>query len=150
MKDVAADKRPLPSPVADLAELRDDIDAHGYCIAKDLLDEDTVAEIAERLSAQAAGERAAKLDHPFPADAAGDDVNQWVYLLHNKGTVFHQLALHPTARALAAHVLGADHNLSAMDSHITYPGNKPMPLHTDQWWMPQRPRPPGPSHRPWF
>jgi len=137
--------RALPSATSDLSEMRQDLDAYGYCIAKDLLDEHTLAEIAERLSAQAAGERAADLDHPFPAEAEGDHINQWVYLLQNKGEVFHQLALHPTARALASHVLGADHNLSAMDSHITYPGNKPMPLHTDQWWVPQ-PAMPGERH----
>ncbi len=139
------DERSLPSATAEVSELCLDLDAHGYCIAKDLLDADTVEAIAERLSAQAAGERAAELDHPFPAEADGDHINQWVYLLHNKGTVFHQLALHPTARALASHVLGADHNLSAIDAHITYPGNKAMPLHTDQWWMPQ-PALPGERH----
>jgi len=139
------EERALPSATLDLSEMRQDLDAHGYCIAKDVLDPDTVAAVAERLSAQAAGERAAELDHPFPAEAEGDHINQWVYLLQNKGDVFHQLALHPTARALASHVLGADHNLSAMDSHITYPGNKPMPLHTDQWWMPQ-PALPGERH----
>ena len=137
--------RSLPTGTTDLDQMRSDLDAYGYCIAKDLLDSFTVAAIAERLAAQAAGERAAELDHPFPAEADGDHINQWVYLLHNKGSVFHQLALHPTARALATHVLGVDHNLSAMDSHITYPGNKPMPLHTDQWWMPQ-PALPGERH----
>lgn len=135
----------LPQPTTDLATLRADLDTWGYCLAKDLLDEDLVAAIRQRLSDQAAGERAAALDYRFPADAEGDDVNQWVYLLHNKGTLFHQLALHPVARALAAHVLGADHQLSAIDAHITFPDNKAMPLHTDQWWMPQ-PRMPGERH----
>lgn len=141
------DIRPLPTATADLTELRDDLDVHGYCIAENLLDDNTVTEVADRLAAQASGERAAELDHPFPAEAEGDDINQWVYMCHNKGTVFHQLALHPTARALATHVIGADHNLSAMDAHITYPGNKAMPLHTDQWWMPQPSMPGEPHHR---
>lgn len=135
----------LPEPTTDLDTLRNDLDTWGYCVAKDLLDEETVTAIRERLSSQAEGERAAKLDFRFPADAEGDHVNQWVYLLHNKGKIFHQLVLHPVARALAAHVLGADHQISAIDSHITYPGNKPMPLHTDQWWTPQ-PAMPGEPH----
>lgn len=125
--------------------MREDLDAWGYCIAKDVIDSRTVAAVRDRLTAQAKAERAAELDHPFPAEAEGDDINQWLYLLHNKGQIFHQLALHPTARALATHVLGADHNLSAIDSHITHPGNKAMPLHTDQWWMPQ-PALPGQPH----
>ena len=135
----------LPTETAELAQMCDDLDRFGYCIAKDVIDADTVAAVADRLAAQAAGERAAEVDHPFPAEADDDHINQWVYMLHNKGSVFHQLALHPTARALASHVLGADHTLSAMDSHITYPGNKAMPLHTDQWWMPQ-PAMPGERH----
>jgi ectoine hydroxylase-related dioxygenase (phytanoyl-CoA dioxygenase family) len=136
---------PLPSPTTDLAQLCRDLDEWGYCVAKDLLDTETVAAVRARLSTQADGERAQELDHPFPAEADGDHVNQWVYLLHNKGEIFHQLPLHPTARGLATHVLGRDHLLSAMDSHITYPGNRPMPLHTDQWWMPQ-PVTPGTPH----
>ncbi len=141
----AMDSPTLPEPATDLDTLRSDLDTWGYCVAKDLLDADVVAEIRQRLSDQATAERAAALDYRFPADAEGDDVNQWLYLLHNKGKVFHQLAVHPVARALATHVLGADHQLSAIDSHITYPGNKDMPLHTDQWWMPQ-PTMPGEPH----
>jgi len=136
---------PLPQATQDIAQLCADLDTFGYCIAKDVIDPQTVAAVRQRLSAQAAGERAQALDHPFPAEADGDHVNQWVYLLHNKGEIFRELALHPTARALATHVLGADHLLSAIDSHITYPDNKPMPLHTDQWWVPQ-PEMPGVPH----
>ncbi|NDH84046.1 MAG: hypothetical protein EBY65_04000, partial [Acidimicrobiia bacterium] len=94
---------------------------------------------------QAAAERARALDYHYQAEAEGDDVNQWVYQLINKGEEFQNLALHPTARALATHILGAEHILSSLDAHITHPGNKTMPLHADQWWMPQ-PVAPGTPH----
>ena len=68
-----------------------------------------------------------------------------MYQLLAKGDEFQALALHPTARALAGHVLGADHILSSVDAHITHPGNKAMALHLDQWWMPQ-PTAPGIPH----
>ena len=68
-----------------------------------------------------------------------------MYQLINKGEEFQNLALHPTARALATHILGAEHILSSLDAHITHPGNKTMPLHADQWWMPQ-PVAPGTPH----
>lgn len=139
------DTTSLPQASRDIAQLCADLDRWGYCVARDAIDADSVAAVRERLSAQAGGERALELDHPFPAEADGDHVNQWVYLLHNKGEVFRRLPVHPTARALATHVLGAGHQLSALDSHITHPGNKPMPLHTDQWWVPQ-PEMPGVPH----
>ncbi len=135
----------LPQPTTDIAQLCSDLDTWGYCRAKDLLAAETVGAIRDRLAAQAKAERELELDHPFPAEADGDQMNQWVYLLHNKGEIFRQLPLHPTARALATHVLGESHLLSAFDSHITAPGNKAMPVHTDQWWVPQ-PELPGVAH----
>lgn len=101
----------------------------------DVLDEALVNEARGRVLAQAKAERAAALDFEYPADAA-DDVNQWVYQLLNKGEVFRQLPVHPVAATLATHLLGADYLLSTLDSHVTYPNNKPMSLHADQWWMP--------------
>ena len=65
------------------------------------------------------------LSHPPPG--VGDDVNQWVYQLINKGHVLRRLPVHEVASALARHLLGAEYLLSSMDAHITYPGNLRMP-----------------------
>ena len=119
-----------------LQQARKDLDEQGFCIVPDVLDADAVGEVQERLLRQAEAERAAALDHEYPAEAPGDDINQWVYQLVNKGEVLRQLPVHPTAAALASHVLGREYLLSSMDAHITYPGNLLMPLHADQWWMP--------------
>ena len=135
----------LPRPTTDLDQLKADLDEHGYCIVADALSPDEATALRTRITEQAAAERARALDYHYQAEAEGDDVNQWVYQLINKGEEFQNLALHPTARALATHILGADHILSSLDAHITHPGNKTMPLHADQWWMPQ-PVAPGTPH----
>lgn len=114
----------------------DELDHQGFCIIPDVLDASAAAEIRERILDQAAAERAQSLDHEYPAEADGDDVNQWVYQLINKGEVLQQLPVHEVASTLATHLLGRDYLLSSMDAHITYPGNLEMPLHADQWWMP--------------
>ena len=135
----------LPTPTTDLGQQKADLDEYGYCIVADALSADEVAALRDRIAEQAAAERQRSLDHPYQAQAEGDDVNQWVFQLVNKGEEFQRLALHPTARALATYLLGTDHLLSSLDAHITHPGNKTMPLHADQWWMPQ-PVMPGTPH----
>lgn len=134
----------LPEPTTDLDRHKADLDEFGYCIVADALSAEQATALKERIGAQAAAERDRDLDFHYPADG-DDDVNQWVYQLLAKGDEFQALALHPTARALAGHVLGADHILSSVDAHITHPGNKTMALHLDQWWMPQ-PTAPGIPH----
>ena len=136
---------PHPQPRTDLPELIADIENSGYCIIADALDAAQVSALRRRLRAQADAERAAGLDHTYQADAEGDHINQWVYALINKGDEFLALPMHPTVRGIAGHVLGKEHLLSSFDAHITYPSNKEMPLHTDQWWMPQ-PSMPGTAH----
>lgn len=126
----------LPTATRDTAAACRDLSEFGYCIVDGVLSRDKAAAVGQRVLDQAAAERASKLDHAYPAEAEGDDVNQWVYQLINKGTMLHELPEHGTARQLATHVLGRDHLLSSFDSHITYPGNLAMPLHADQWWMP--------------
>ena len=108
----------------------------GFCHIPGIIGTDLAAQFADRVTQQAKAERRLELDFEYPADDAEDEVNQWVYQLVNKGDSFWQLPLHPVAQHLATHVLGKDFLLSALDSHITRPNNKPMPLHADQWWMP--------------
>jgi len=136
---------PLPEPTTDRSQQISDLDEFGYCIVAEALTRDEATTLRNQLSAQATAERSRDLDFHYPAEAEGDDVNQWVYQLINKGEEFQRLALHPAARALATYILGAEHLLSSLDAHITYPGNKVMPLHADQWWMPQ-PVAPGTPH----
>jgi len=125
---------PVATPEIDVACR--DLSEFGYCVVEDALSTAEAAAVSGRVLDQAAAERSSALDYTYPAEAEGDDVNQWVYQLINKGSVLHRLPEHDIARQLATHVLGRDHLLSSFDSHITYPGNLAMPLHADQWWMP--------------
>jgi len=125
---------PLPAPTRELARLTTDLDAYGYCIVGRALEPGLLAAVRERLLAQAAAEHRFGVRDRNPAHA--DPTNQWVNMLLNKGDVFHELALHPIARALATHVLGPDHLLSCCDAQVLHPGGGTMSFHTDQWWMP--------------
>ena len=96
----------LPRPTTDLDQLKADLDEHGYCIVADALSPDEVTALRTRITEQAAASGAA-LDY-YQAEAEGDDVNQWVYQLINKGEEFQNLALpdspgacdpHPRSRA---------------------------------------------------
>ena len=126
----------LPRPTTDLDQLKADLDEHGYA-SSPMRSHPTRSCAANSHHRTGRSRASARADYHYQAEAEGDDVNQWVYQLINKGEEFLNLALHPTARALATHILGADHILSSLDAHITHPGNKTMPLHADQWWMPQ-------------
>ena len=128
-------------PTTDVTRACTDLDRAGYCVLTDVLTPAAAEALRRRVLEQAAAERARSLDHGYPAEANGDDVNQWVYTLVNKGAAIRELPIHPVAQTLATHVLGESHLLSSLDAHITYPDNLEMPLHADQWWMPQPVRP---------
>ena len=136
----------LPRATHDLAKLKSDIDAWGYCFVKQAYTPDEVAAFHERIEAQAAAER--KFGHHKPGISVQDPEgqNQWVTMLINKGAVFQKALFNATVRAVIEHLLGAEHVLSELASHITRPGNSLLPFHTDQWWMPQ-PRMPGEKYR---
>jgi len=55
---------------------------------------------------QAEAERATAASFTYSETAFGDEVNQWVNQLLNKGEIFRVLPAHPAARGLASHVLG--------------------------------------------
>ena len=73
--------------------------------------------------------------------------HQFIGVLVNKGQVFLNLILHPTADRLVTDLLGKDWLLSAYDASIVRPGGPMQALHTDQWWMP-RPQPRNRRQRP--
>ncbi len=124
----------LPKPSRDFAVLRDDLDRFGYCLIPEALGAETLARVQDRLFEQAEVERA---QHSMKNPANTDPVNQWVGMLLNKGDVFFELIEHPLFCALAEHLVGPDYLVTCVDSQIQHPGAGFMPLHTDQWWMPQ-------------
>ena len=86
---------------------------------------------------QAAAERRRGIGSTNSAVEPDDPVNQWVAFLPNKGAVFRTLIRNETCLEIVRWILGREAILSEFSAHITWPGNKAMPLHIDQWFMPQ-------------
>lgn len=123
----------LPVPTIERERLKADLDDHGFCYVDKALDGQQLAAVGRRLSEQAKAERQRGIDYKNP----GHLDNQWVNMLINKGVEFHQLIVHPLIDDLITHLLGEAYLLSCCDAQIKHPGSDFMPLHTDQWWMPQ-------------
>ena len=56
--------------------------------------------------------------------------------LPNKGNVFRTLINNDRVLETVRFILGANAILSEFSAHMTWPGNKEMGLHVDQWFMP--------------
>ncbi len=131
----------LPEPARDPSTLKANLEQFGYCLIDRALNDDRLETVQDRLFEQAAVERE---QHGMKNPANTGPANQWVGMLLNKGEVFFDLIEHELFCALADHLLGPDWLVSCVDSQIQHPGAGVMPLHTDQWWMPQ---PVGPGCR---
>ncbi len=151
----------LPRLTGDLAVAKSNIERFGYCLLKDALSRDQVAAMRQRLVEQAEAERqlgAAYEDggpdqnwgsfrdesgrvRPEAFTEAHGGVNQRLWMLINKGRVFHQVLFQERVREVISHVLGEEYLLSSFTANIARPGGVEMDLHTDQWWMPSPTRP---------
>ena len=151
----------LPRLTDDLAVAKANIERFGYCLLKEALSPDQVAAMRGRLVEQAAAERqrgAAYEDggpdqnwgsfrdetgrvRPDAFTAAAGGVNQRLWMLINKGRVFHQVLFQERVREVIGHVLGEEYLLSSFTANIAKAGGVEMDLHTDQWWMPSPTRP---------
>ena len=135
----------LPKPTRDIAQLKSDITTHGFCFVAEAYPPDLLERLKARLGEQAQAERE-RGHHKQSYVQDPDGINQWLLMLVNKGSVFREVLFQPLVSAVLEHVLGREHVLSEMSAHITRPGAKLLPLHTDQWWMPV-PQLPGADHR---
>jgi len=135
------------SPLAtsrDIEQRISSIDEVGYCIINDALAPDVLSQVQTRLRNQARAERDAGVEFSNP----GHLDNQWVNMLINKGEVFAGLVTHELASQVVSHALGPEFLLSCCDAQIKHAGSGFMPLHTDQWWMPQPSSPDAKPVRP--
>ena len=123
----------LPQPTSDSAQAKGDLDKHGYCMLSGLLDAAEIAEMQSLVPQLAAEEQARSLHD----QAQGESDNQYIYMMINKGRVFLDLVQHPAILDMVGHLLGPENLLSASDAILCKPGGKQMPLHSDQWWLPQ-------------
>ena len=136
----------VPKATRDLTRLKADIDEWGFCFIEQAFEPAKVASIQMRLTEQAEAERATGYHRPGVSVQDPEGQNQWITMLINKGAVLQGVLFHPLITGVMDHLLGREHVLSEMSSHITRPGNSLLPFHTDQWWMPQ-PRLPGEPYR---
>ncbi len=130
-----------PIPQRDVSGLQESVTRHGFGMYLDAVDGETTEAIRERVLEQAATERRANLHSTNTAVEPEDDVNQWVAFLPNKGRIFRRLIDNRPCLDIVRFILGRDAILSEFSAHITWPGNREMPLHIDQWFMPHPVRP---------
>lgn len=135
----------LPKATRDPERLRTDLETWGYCVIERALEGEALEAVRARLMEQAAAERRL---HNMKNPANTDPVNQWVGMLLNKGQPFFRLIEHELAMGLIEHLIGPDYLISCVDAQIQHPGAGAMPLHTDQWWMPEPERPGAARKRP--
>lgn len=124
----------------DPQQLTSDVDEYGYCLIAEALDAQAINSVRERLAAQADAEQRLGHHQLAPTQDVGG-INQWVYMLLNKGEVFQRLLFQPVVSAVVKHLIGDEYLLGDISAHITRPGNSLLPLHVDQWWMPPPVRP---------
>ena len=116
--------------------LRADLREHGFGLFEGALERGTTARIRERVLEQGAAERRIGHGTRNTSVEPDDDVNQWVAFLPNKGKVFRTLINNARALETVRFILGEHAILSECSAHVTWPGNREMPLHIDQWFMP--------------
>ena len=116
--------------------LKADLREHGFGMFEGALDTKTTARIRERVLEQGAAERRVGYGTTNISVEPHDDVNQWVAFLPNKGKVFRTLISNDRVLETVRFILGANAILSEFSAHVTWPGNKEMGLHIDQWFMP--------------
>ncbi len=163
----------LPQPTTNLRIAKSHLDEFGYCLVADALSDDAVARLRTRLEEQAIAEKQRgfafedggatqnwgdfrKPDGSLRPEAFTEEHggrNQRIWMLINKGVVFHHLLFHERIRELISYRLGDEFLLSSHTANIAKPGGVAMDLHTDQWWMPaptrrdRSPLPPGSINR---
>jgi ectoine hydroxylase-related dioxygenase (phytanoyl-CoA dioxygenase family) len=146
----------IPTLSDDLEDAASDFRRAGFCLIRDALTDQQVKMMRTRLTEQAQAEREAGVDfrdggpeqnwgafrddegrirqEAFTVEAGGR--NQRVWMLINKGKVFHDIFKVKPVRSTVDRFLGEEYLLSSYGANIAKPGGVEMPLHTDQWWMP--------------
>jgi ectoine hydroxylase-related dioxygenase (phytanoyl-CoA dioxygenase family) len=126
----------LPEPTMDLEQARHDLVSHGLCLLRDALAPEHVEAARTRLAEQAEAEIQLGRSYHDGGPAGAEQPNQRVWNLINKGEIFRQIAVAPHALDLVRSLLGRHVLLSSMTANIARRGGVPMPIHTDQNYVP--------------
>ncbi|KAK2037695.1 phytanoyl-CoA dioxygenase [Colletotrichum somersetense] len=126
----------LPQPTEDVAQLKRDLTKWGYAICANALSAEQVQIIRTAVEEQAEAERLVGVGHLDNAHKkAGDQPNQRVWNLPNKGDEFLDLLNHPLIDAIMPWFLGGNFSLFTMSANIAQPGTSGIYMHRDQMVM---------------
>lgn len=134
----------LPKPTSDRGQIKTDLDEFGYAIVANALDQSAVAALRKRVEEQAAAEVELGIavrdgfDVRETERGRGDEApNQRLFSLVNKGDIFLKHLMHPVIKEFVPHVLQGGYLLSSLTANIANKGGVPMPLHSDQGYVPE-------------
>lgn len=138
-------RRPdLPKATRDGEQIRSDLNEFGYAIIPDALTTEEVIALRRRIEEQAAAERDRGIAvrdgydvRQTQASRGQQAPNQRLFSLINKGEVFLKHITHPVIKEFVPHVLGEEYLLSSLTANIANKGGVPMPLHSDQGYVPE-------------
>ncbi len=123
----------VPAPTDDLQQAQDDLSAYGLCLYEGALCAGQIAFYREKVTQQAAAERALGDQAPVGAHAP----QQLLSNLVNKGQHFLELALRDEVDSLAGFLLGRNFLISSITAGMFHgPTAEPQPLHRDQGQVP--------------
>jgi hypothetical protein len=122
----------FPKLTKDWAKAREDLEAFGYCLIRDVILPDQLQPLRERLVEQAAAEAEAGVAWWEGRAGHKNGPTQRVWNLANKGAVFLDLLKHPIVDYFMRPALGEYFTVSNFLSVIAGPGNEPQQLHFDQ------------------
>ncbi|KAH9431591.1 hypothetical protein MCOR02_008881 [Pyricularia oryzae] len=130
---VAASDAPLPRPTEDVAQLKRDLTRWGYAVCANALSARQVQILRAAVEEQAEAEKLVGVGHLDSAHKReGDQPNQRVWNLPNKGDEFLDLLNHPIIDAVLPWFLGGNFNLFTMSANIARPGSSGIYMHRDQ------------------
>ncbi|KAK1975217.1 phytanoyl-CoA dioxygenase [Colletotrichum cereale] len=131
-----ADPDALPRPTEDVARLKSDLAQWGYAICANALSAEQVRILRTAVEEQAEAERLVGVGHMDKAHKGeGDQPNQRVWNLPNKGDEFLDLLNHPLIDAVAPWFLGGNFSLFTMSANIARRGTSGIYMHRDQMVM---------------
>ncbi|MEM7217042.1 MAG: phytanoyl-CoA dioxygenase family protein [Pseudomonadota bacterium] len=124
---------PLPPLTEDIGEAQSHLTEYGMCLLKNALSPAEVATLRDKLTAQAAAERALGELAPPGAHAARQGISNLV----NKGREYLDLVEREEADALAGYMLGKNFLVSSITGCVyNAPMHEPQVLHRDQGQVP--------------
>lgn len=125
----------IAEPASDLETAKRNLGEHGIAILTDVLNPAEIARVKAAVWRGVEADRQTGVQLTGFARIDPDERNIRLFNLIGKDQVFRELVEHPTARAMAEHLLGPKVRLSNFTANITGPGSGSMGMHADQGYV---------------